>query len=112
MQTLLDLFLTNTVYAQTTTPTITTTSTIVVFVGKVDRLLINPLIIFMFSAAFLYFIYGALEFFINSASAGEKGTGKQHMLWGVVGMFLMISVFGIMKLIESTFGLGSNVLIQ
>ncbi len=79
--------------------------------GKVDRYLVNPLIIFMFAAALGYFLFGVVMFFVNPDNAGEKGDGKQHMLWGVVGMFLMISVFGILKLIEHTLGLGANPLI-
>ncbi len=102
-----NLFSPNTAYAQT----INSSSPIITFVGKVDNYIVNPLIIFMFSLALMYFLYGVLDFFINSSSAGEKDTGKQHMMWGIVGMFLMIAVFGILRLIEHTFGLGANDLI-
>ncbi len=83
-----------------------------IFVAKVDLYIVNPLIILMFAVALMFFLFGVLEFFINEASAGEKGTGKQHMLWGVVGMFLMISVFGILKLIQHTLGVPDNPLIN
>jgi uncharacterized membrane protein YjfL (UPF0719 family) len=30
---------------------------------------------------------------------------KSHMLWGILGMVIMISVFGILSLIMNTFGI-------
>ena len=100
METILNFLAVNVAYAQTST-----TSAITVFVGKVDRRIVNPLIIFMFAAALAYFLFGVVEFLINSGTAGEKNDGKQHMLWGVIGMFIMFSVFGILKLIENTLGI-------
>ena len=100
METILNFLTTNVAYAATAT-----TSAITVFVGKVDRRIVNPLIIFMFAAALAYFLFGVVQFLINSTSAGEKDTGKQHMIWGIVGMFIMFSVFGILKLIENTLGI-------
>ncbi|MEK7107401.1 MAG: hypothetical protein AAB899_04425, partial [Patescibacteria group bacterium] len=42
----------------------------------------------------------------NLGEGGENTEGKQHMLWGLIGMLVMISVFGILALINNTFNLG------
>ena len=107
MNILLNLFGTNIAYAQTAA----TSSPIKVFVGRVDKFLLNPLIYLLFAAALVYFMYGVLEFFIASATGGEQGDGKNHMLWGVIGFFIMMSVMGIIKLIEHTLGISANPLI-
>ena len=99
METILNFLTVKVAYAASTTSAIT------VFVGKINRRIVNPLIYFMFAAALAYFIYGVVDFLINSASAGEKNTGKQHMIWGLIGMFIMFAVFGILKLIENTLGI-------
>ena len=106
MNTILNFFLPNIAYADTAS-----SSPIKVFVGKVDLYLINPLIVLMFGAALVYFLYGVVEFIANQANSGEKGTGREHMLWGVIGMFIMNSVYGIMHLIEHTLGVTANPLI-
>jgi len=84
------------------------TSPVAVFVGKVNRILINPLIILMFAAALVYFLYGVFEFMANADQSEARETGKRHIMWGLIGMFIMFAVFAILKMIERTFGLTPN----
>ncbi len=94
----------NTAYADTTP--------VQAFVGRVNQYITNPLIILMFAAALAYFLYGVVMFIVNSDDAGEREVGKSHILWGLVGMFIMFSVFVILRLIENTFGIDHNPSIQ
>ncbi len=84
----------------------TKVSPVATFVGKINRLIINPLIVLMFAAALAYFIFGVMQFIADGAE--KKTEAKNSMLWGLVGMAIMFGVFGIIKLIESTLGV-SNV---
>jgi hypothetical protein len=71
----------------------------------INQYIINPIIALMFAAAVLVFLFGLLEYFVakdNSSSARE--TGRNHMLAGVIGIFIMISVFGIINVILNTVG--------
>src|SRR3990167_2068068 len=75
----------------------------------VDRfvtLIIDPTILLVFTAGFLLFLWGLVVFVFNLGEGGENTEGKQHMLWGIVGMLVMVSVFGIIALINNTFNLG------
>jgi uncharacterized membrane protein YcgQ (UPF0703/DUF1980 family) len=76
------------------------------FVGRVNSYIINPLIILMFSVALAFFLYGVVEFIMNADKADEREIGQQHIMWGVIGMFIMFSVFVILRLIENTLGIG------
>lgn len=76
---------------------------------KINKALINPFIIFLFALALIYFLYGLVEFLSNTDNADKREEGKSHMLWGVIGMFIMMSVFTIMQILADT--LGSNVII-
>ncbi len=79
-------------------------------VQTIDRLILNPLIILMFAAAFVYFLVGIVQFMANTDNEEERTTGKQHMMWGLVGMLVMIGVFTILNIIMSTFNIqGINV---
>jgi len=76
------------------------------FVGKVNRYITNPLIILMFAVALVYFLYGVLQFILNSDKADEREIGKNHMIWGIIGMFIMFAVGAILHLIINTIGGG------
>lgn len=71
-------------------------------------LIINPLILLVFAGGFFFFMYGLVEFLWNSREGEIATDGKSHMLWGVVGMFIMVSVYGIIALITATFGISSS----
>lgn len=82
-------------------------SPVATFVGKVNRYITNPLIVLMFSVALVYFLYGVFEFLMNADKADEREIGKSHMIWGIVGMFIMFAVFTILHLIEQTVGVST-----
>lgn len=73
-------------------------------VSKVNEVIINPLIILLFAIAFVLFLWGALQVIVNPGSADAKEKASRHMLWGVIGMFIMASAFGIMRLIANSLG--------
>lgn len=67
--------------------------------------IINPAILLIFTAGFFMFVWGLVQFMIDLNKGGEHEDGKRHMLWGIVGMFVMASVYGILALLNNTFGL-------
>ena len=69
--------------------------------------IINPAILVVFTAGFFLFVWGLVQFLMNLNKGSENEEGKQHMLWGIVGMFIMASVYGIVTLLDNTFGLGA-----
>ena len=50
--------------------------------------------------AFLFFLIGMLRFFYAQGEE-ERSAGKQHMLWGILGLVVMFSVWGLVKLLLS-----------
>lgn len=72
--------------------------------ANINRYILNPFIGFLFVLATILFVYGLVRFYI-AGEPKERETGKQHMIYGIVGMFIMISVFGIMRLVIGTFGI-------
>lgn len=73
-------------------------------VKNINRVIVNPVIILIFSLALIYFVYGLLVFLINNDNQEARTAGKTHMLSGVLGMFIMIAVYAIMNIILSTLG--------
>ncbi|MFA4975681.1 MAG: hypothetical protein WC577_03280 [Candidatus Paceibacterota bacterium] len=75
------------------------------FVSNVNELIINPLIVFLFGLAIVYFLYGIFEFISNGENEEKKTKGKNHMMWGIIGIVIMMGVFTILNLIMDTFNI-------
>lgn len=71
-------------------------------IDKITLLIIKPLIVLLFALAVMYFLYGLLKFLQNQENASEKEAGKRHMVWGVIGVTIMMVVGGILNIISQT----------
>ncbi len=71
--------------------------------NKLSAVIINPLIELIFAAGLLVFIWGLVEFLWGlSADTEKKESGKKHMLWGILGMFIMVAAYSILRIIGTT----------
>jgi len=80
----------------------TAEASVTTLMNSINRVLINPLIILLFALAAVYFIYGVVKYLLSPDDVKIRESSKTHMLWGIIGMFIMFSVFGIMTLILNT----------
>lgn len=64
-------------------------------VGDIIQSII-PLII---GLAVLLFIWGVFKYFFFS-SEDDKSSGRNFMIWGIVALFVMVSVWGLVKLLQ------------
>jgi hypothetical protein len=79
-------------------------ASITTLMSSINRVIINPLIVFMFALAIVYFLYGLMQYLLSPDNEEIRRNSKQHMLWGIIGMFIMIAVFGIMNVLLTTLG--------
>lgn len=82
--------------------------TIIPFLQRVDQVIINPLILLVFVLATLYFLYGIVKFLDPNTGEKDKIDARNAMLWGIVGMAIMFSVYGLMAFVLNTFGVGNG----
>jgi hypothetical protein len=71
-------------------------------VMKVSQFVLNPIIVLMFLVALIYFVWGLIVFMKDSKSPEGRTKGGDHIRWGLVGMFIMISVFTLLEIGMST----------
>ena len=71
-------------------------ASVLTFVGKIYSNILNPLIALMFAIAVAYFIFGIVTYIWNPDNAELREKGRIGMIWGIVGMAIMVSVFAIM----------------
>ena len=65
---------------------------------------VNPLYQLVVVCTFLYFLYGAAKFVYDINDPDKKNTGKSHLFWGLIGLFIVFSVGGIIPFINNIFG--------
>ncbi|MHB0865435.1 MAG: hypothetical protein ACYC1Y_00805 [Minisyncoccota bacterium] len=68
--------------------------------------LLNTVVVpIIFAFAFAAFIWGVYKYFILGAdSETERAAGRQFVLWGIIGIVLLFSVWGFVNLLLSTLG--------
>jgi len=63
----------------------------------------------IFAIAFLVFIWGVFMYFIRGGHDQEvRDKGKDLMLYGLIGFFVMISVWGLVNILVGTVNLNDN----
>lgn len=83
---------------------------IVPFLNKVNNLILNPLILLAFGLATAYFFYGIIKFISLEAGDAKRKEAQNAIIWGLVGMVIMFSVYGIIRFVLATFGISSGVI--
>jgi hypothetical protein len=71
------------------------------YINKVSISILNPLISIAFVVAVVVFIWGIIQFINALNGGGDTKEGKSHMIWGIVGMTIMASTYGIITMIKS-----------
>ena len=76
----------------------------------VDSAVITPLkALFLALAAFL-FLYGVVEFIAGASSEEARTTGKRHMVWGLLGIVIILAVAAILTVLTNFFGVATPTL--
>lgn len=71
---------------------------------KIEKVILFPLMTLMVSVALLVFLWGMYEYVANAESEEAQTKGKTHMLYGIIGMLVMISAYAILRIAAGTFG--------
>ena len=75
--------------------------------GNLLEYLLNPLLKFGMVIAFIYFLFGVFKYILAMSNGGtndEINNGKNHLLWGLVGLFIIFSISGITSLLSTVVG--------
>ena len=100
----------------TTIPSPSDNSTVSCFV-KIDSLstllgiatcfLTIGIIPMLVTFAIIAFIWGVITYVIGKGDPKVLEKGRWYMVWGIVALFVMISVWGLVKVLGNTFGINA-----
>ena len=97
------LILPITAFAQGTGGSLGNVENLATSIGRI----INILIPIAFALAILAFFWGIAIYIFGGEHDKEKA--KKTMLWGIIAIFVMAAVWGLVKFIGQTFGVETNV---
>ncbi len=70
--------------------------------------IINALIPFLITLAGLFFLYGVLKMVTAGDNEENRKAGQNTMIWGIVALFVMVSVWGLVSLLSNTLNLDNS----
>lgn len=59
---------------------------------------------FLGAVAFLVFVWGVARFIRSAGNEKEIKDSKNLLIWGVIGMFVLITIWGIISFLQTEFG--------
>jgi hypothetical protein len=66
----------------------------------------------IFALAMVMFIWGVVQYVINSDEEAKKEKGKQFMIWGIIGLTVMFAVWGLVAIVGKTFNIDTTFIPQ
>lgn len=78
--------------------------------GIIDyvRLLLNRAVPILIAFAVVYFLYGVFSYIMASDDDDKRGKAKNVIVYGIILIFVMVSVWGLVNLLVGSFGLENN----
>lgn len=78
---------------------------VITLLNAINKAIINPLILLVFAVSLLMLFWGIFQFIASQTADAQREEGKRKIFWGLFGMFIMISAYGLIRVILGTFGI-------
>ncbi len=69
--------------------------------------LLKSLLVFLISLAVVWFIWNVIKYAMSEEEDGKE-KAKQQMIWGIIAMAVIVSIWGIVALLQTAFGTGGG----
>jgi hypothetical protein len=60
-------------------------------------------------AGIIVFLYGVLKFIAKGGNQEDRRDGINFMIYGIIGIAVMVSVWGLVKFVTNTFGMSFGI---
>ena len=71
-------------------------------INPIMTYVVSPLIMLMFAVAIIMFVWGVVEMLMKGDDSTARDKGRNHMIAGIIGIFIMVSAWGIIQFISDT----------
>jgi hypothetical protein len=70
--------------------------------------LVKGIIPIIFAIAIIYFFWGLVVFLRGAGDPKVQEAGRNQMIWGIVAIAVMLSIYGIVGWLQTTLGVGTT----
>ena len=74
-------------------------------IDSFESLIQSVLIPLAFSLCLFYFFWGVAKYIKSAGNEKDTEQGKRIMIWGIVGLFVATSIWGIISFIQKELGI-------
>lgn len=86
-------------------PLVAAAQTIETILTRLQSIL-NQIIPILMIIATIVFLWGVIGYITAGGDEEKRRDSKSYIIWGLVGLFALVAVWGIVKVLVTTFGLG------
>ncbi|MGC9605584.1 MAG: Mbov_0395 family pilin-like conjugal transfer protein [Minisyncoccia bacterium] len=72
----------------------------------------NTVIGILISLAVIWIIWNVVSFIIHADNPEKRGESGKAILWGVVGLFVILSIWGLVNILTGTFSTNTQAPVQ
>ena len=72
-------------------------------IEKLKTKILFPIEGFLIVLATLFFLWGVVDFVAGASNEDKRTKGKRHMIWGIIGLVIILGVRGIITILENLF---------
>lgn len=70
--------------------------------------ILGAIIPFFMILATVIFLWGVIQYITAGGEEEKIKAGRTYMLWGIIALFIMIAVWGLVNVVANTLGVGTN----
>jgi len=71
------------------------------------KTLLDQLVVFLVALAVVWFIWNVIKYTISDDEE-KKGKAKEQMIYGIVGIAVIVSIWGLVAILQSIFGVNTT----
>ena len=69
--------------------------------------LLNQAVVFLIALAVVWFIWNVIKYAMSTDEEGKE-KAKSQMIWGIVAIAVIVSIWGLVAILQTLFGANSN----
>ena len=69
---------------------------------------LNMAVGLLIAAAVVWFLYGVFKFIVSAGDAEKRDEGRNAIITGIIGLAVMVSVWGLVRWVTNTAGTGGG----
>jgi len=74
---------------------------------KIDTIF-GAIVPILLTLALIYFMWGLVKYIMSAGDEKARGDGKYMMIWGIIALFVMVSVWGLVASLQGIVGVDSQ----